>query len=162
MCLDGTWNSTYAKATRDDGTDVAKPSNVLKLARSVLPVSSRGVSQIVYYDTGIGGEVDSEGGWKVFTDYRKKKEGMWGLGFNANVEQAVTFLAHNYQPGSADDVFVYGFSRGAATARAIVKFIDWMGGMPSKRDAFYIPEFFEAYRKNGSSGKFVGKTIANL
>lgn len=148
MCLDGTWNSTYARATREDGTDVTKPSNVLKLARAVRPVSSDGVSQIVYYDTGIGGEVDSEGGWKVFTEFRKKREGMWGLGFNANVEQAVTFLANNYQPAGQDDVFVYGFSRGAATARAIVKFIDWMGGLPSKRDAFYIPEFFEAYRKH--------------
>ena len=151
MCLDGTWNSTYAKATRADGTDVAKPSNVLKLARAIVPVATDGTSQIVYYDAGIGGDVDSEGGWKIFTDYRKKKEGMWGLGFNANVEQAVTFLANNYQPSSLDDVFFYGFSRGAATARAIVKFIDWMGGMPTKRDVFYIPEFFEAYRK--SKGK---------
>ncbi len=148
MCLDGTWNSTYAKATRADGTDVAKPSNVLKLARAVLPIASGGVTQIVYYDTGIGGEVDSEGGWKVFTNWRKKKEGMWGLGFNANVEQAVTFLSNNFQPGGKDEVFFYGFSRGAATARAIVKFIDWMGGLPTKRDAFYIPEFFEAYRNS--------------
>ena len=151
MCLDGTWNSTYAKATREDGTDIAKPSNVLKLARAVLPVAPDGTSQIVYYDTGIGGEVDSEGGWKLFTSIQKSKEGMWGLGFNANVEQAVTFLVNNYQSGSLDEVYFYGFSRGAATARAIIKFIDWMGGLPTKRDAFYVPEFFEAYRK--SKGK---------
>ena len=136
MCLDGTWNSTYAKATREDGTDIAKPSNVLKLARAVLPVALDGTSQIVYYDTGIGGEVDSEGGWKLFTSIQKSKEGMWGLGFNANVEQAVTFLVNNYQSGSLDEVYFYGFSRGAATARAIIKFIDWMGGLPTKRDAF--------------------------
>ena len=151
MCLDGTWNSTYAKAIRADGTDVAKPSNVLKLARAVRPVAADGTSQIVYYDAGIGGDVDSEGGWKIFTDFRKTKEGMWGLGFNANVEQALTFLVNNFQHESHDEVFFYGFSRGAATARAIVKFIDWMKGIPTKRDAFYIPEFFEAYRK--SKGK---------
>lgn len=148
MCLDGTWNSTYAKSIREDGTSVAKPSNVLKLARAVQPVAKDGTSQIVYYDAGIGGDVDSEGGGKFFTKARKTKEGMWGLGFNANVEQAVTFLVNNYDPGTKDQIYFYGFSRGAATARAIVKFIDWMGGLPSKNDAFYIPEFFEAYRKS--------------
>ena len=148
MCLDGTWNSTYAKATREDGTDVTKPSNVLKLARAVRPVAKDGSTQIIYYDTGIGGEADSEGGWKLFTDIKKTREGVWGIGFHANVEQAVTFLANNYDAGSKDDIFFYGFSRGAATARAIVKFIDWMGGLPSKHDAFYIPELFEAYRKS--------------
>ena len=148
MCLDGTWNSTYAKSIREDGTYVSKPSNVLKLARAVHPVAKDGTTQIVYYDAGIGGDVDSEGGWKLFTKIHKTKEGMWGLGFNANVEQAVTFLANNYDPGTKDNIYFYGFSRGAATARAIVKFIDWMGGLPSKRDAFYIPEFFEAYRKS--------------
>jgi len=148
MCLDGTWNSTYAKSIREDGTSVAKPSNVLKLARAVRPVAKNGTTQIVYYDAGIGGDVDSEGSWKLFTSIRKTKEGMWGLGFNANVEQAVTFLTNNYDPGTKDQIYFYGFSRGAATARAIVKFIDWMGVLPSKRDAFYIPEFFEAYRKS--------------
>jgi hypothetical protein len=167
MCLDGTWNSTYAKSIREDGTSVAKPSNVLKLARGVHPVAKDGTTQIVYYDAGIGGDVDSEGSWKLFTKIRKTKEGMWGLGFNANVEQAVTFLANNYDPGTKDDIYFYGFSRGAATARAIVKFIDWMGGLPSKRDAFYIPELFEAYRKSKAKktcqqakeerGLFIGK-----
>jgi len=148
MCLDGTWNSTYAKSIREDGTYVSKPTNVLKLARALHPVANDGRSQIAYYDAGVGGESDSEGGWKVFTSIRKTQEGMWGLGFNANVEQAVTFLANNYDPKARDDIYFFGFSRGAATARAIVKFIDWMGGLPTKRDAFYIPEFFESYRKS--------------
>ena len=81
MCLDGTWNSTYARSIREDGTYVSKPSNVLKLARAVRPVAKDGRTQIVYYDAGIGGDVDSEGSWKLFTSIRKTKEGMWGLGF---------------------------------------------------------------------------------
>lgn len=40
MCLDGTWNNTYTENKRSDGTKVIKPSNVLKLARAVLPISS--------------------------------------------------------------------------------------------------------------------------
>lgn len=150
LCLDGTWNSTYAKGTRDDGSSIPKPSNVLKLARAVRPVSGAGISQIVYYDTGIGGDVDSEGGSTFFNKIRKTRDGLFGVGFNANVEQAVTFISHNYcsGPGLPDEVFFYGFSRGAATARAIVKFIDWMGGIPTKSDAYYIPGMFEAYREH--------------
>ena len=147
ICVDGTWNSTYAKSKRDDGTDIAKPSNVLKLARAVTPVAADGTTQIVYYDTGIGGEVDNAGGSRFFKQLKKKSQGAWGLGFNVNVEEAVTFLANNCQPGGQDEILVYGFSRGAATARAIVKFIDWMGGVPKKGDAYYIPELFEKYQE---------------
>lgn len=151
MCLDGTWNSTYAKGTRDDGTDVAKPSNVLKLARAVKPVADDGTTQIVYYDTGIGGEADNDSGISFFKNLKKKRQGAWGLGFVVNVEEAVTFLANNCQPNGTDEIYAYGFSRGAATARAIVKFIDWMGGVPTKSDAYYIPEFFEAYQSSEGS-----------
>lgn len=148
LCLDGTWNSTFAKGERDDGSSIAKPSNVLKLARAVLPVTDSGESQIVYYDAGIGGDADTDGGSAFFADIQKKKQGMWGLGFNANVEQALTFLSNNYQSNGKDTVYVYGFSRGAATARAIVKIIDWIGGLPSKKDVYYLPEILEFYRKH--------------
>ncbi len=38
ICLDGTWQNPYRMKERDDGTRVLKPSNVLKLARAVLPL----------------------------------------------------------------------------------------------------------------------------
>ncbi|WIY23746.1 phospholipase effector Tle1 domain-containing protein [Parasedimentitalea psychrophila] len=64
-------------------------------------------------------------------------------GFEANVEQTVTHLAHNYTPQA--QIFIYGFSRGAAQARAMTRFLSWMGGVPAKSDAYYIPEFFRHY-----------------
>ncbi len=55
ICLDGTWQNPYQVKQRDDGSRVLKPSNVLKLARAVLPVDpSDRPPQITYYDVGIG------------------------------------------------------------------------------------------------------------
>ena len=53
ICLDGTWSNPTTERDRD-GRLVVKPSNVLKLARAVLPEAD-GVSQLTYYDSGVGG-----------------------------------------------------------------------------------------------------------
>jgi hypothetical protein len=42
-------------------------------------------------------------------------------------------------------VFLFGFSRGAAAAQALARFIDWCGGLPRKDDAYYLPRLFRAY-----------------
>lgn len=148
LCLDGTWNNAYKKATRDDGTKVVKPSNPLKLARAVLPRDDAGIEQITYYDTGVG----SMGRYpglpnRLLGLSDKYLGGATGAGFEANVEQAATFLANNFVTG--DQVYVFGFSRGAAQARALTRFIDWMGGMPTKNDAYFIPLYFRDYVDSG-------------
>lgn len=48
LCLDGTWNSTFKAVEREDGTQVLKPTNPLKIARAVLPVDPDGNQQITY------------------------------------------------------------------------------------------------------------------
>jgi hypothetical protein len=103
-----------------------------------------GVSQLSYYDTGVG-SLGQYGGPsnRLLSLSDKVLGGAWGAGFEANIEEAVTFLAHNYRP--EDDVFVFGFSRGAAQARGLTRFIDWMGGLPAKGDAYFIPLFFRDY-----------------
>ena len=55
---------------------------------------------------------------------------------------AYTFLANNYSNG--DEIFVFGFSRGAAQARSLCRLIEWFGGLPSKNDAYYVPRIFFA------------------
>jgi len=144
MCMDGTWNNTYAEEERDDGIKVIKPSNVLKLARAILPRTSNQKEQIVYYDTGVGAMSEYPGpSNKMLQFFDKVLGGGWGAGFESNVDDAVTFLAHNYLEG--DQVYIFGFSRGAATARGLTRFIDWMGGLPIKRDAYFIPFFLRRY-----------------
>jgi uncharacterized protein (DUF2235 family) len=94
VCLDGTWNRP----------DAEYPTNVVKLARNLVNDFK---SQIVYYDQGVGtgGKVDQIIG------------GSTGLGVKENIKQAYRFLVENYQPNSR--VFLFGFSRGAYTARSL-------------------------------------------
>ena len=145
LCLDGTWNSTYVQKMRDDGHKVLKPSNVLKLCRAVLPVDpATGREQIAWYDAGVGSLSPHPGtSNRMLASADKLLGGAFGAGFEANVEEAVHFLALNYLVG--DEVYVFGFSRGAATAQALTRFLDWAGGLPEKRDAYYLPRLYREY-----------------
>lgn len=106
VCCDGTWNSADAGGAA---------TNVLRLARIVRPVAADGTSQIVYYDNGVGtgGLMDKLGG------------GAMGVGLSRNVRQAYAFLVNNYREG--DEIFLFGFSRGAYTARAVGGLIGRIG-----------------------------------
>jgi uncharacterized protein (DUF2235 family) len=151
VSLDGTWNSPFQPVVRDDGTNVLKPANPLKLARSILPIDTEGNRQITYYDSGVGalGLYPGFGnGILKFVDH--KLGGIWGAGFEQNVEQAANFVALNMRPGT--DLFVFGFSRGAAQARALARFLNWMGGVPAKADAYYVPIFFRSYLETRGQG----------
>jgi uncharacterized protein (DUF2235 family) len=153
ICLDGTWQNPYQEKERDDGTSVLKPSNVLKLSRAILPRDpTDGTPQITYYDSGIGGLVTYPGmanRWLSGAD--RLLGGGWGAGFECNVEEAFRFLVHNYTEG--DQVFVFGFSRGAAQARALTTFLSWLGGIPGKRDAYFAPLFFLDFVTTRGTGR---------
>lgn len=98
VCCDGTWNGARSPYV----------SNVAKIARSVesreLPPE---VDQVVHYVGGVG------------TRYPVDRwlGGAFGLGLLANVVDGYQFLALNYEAG--DEIFVFGFSRGAFTARSL-------------------------------------------
>lgn len=145
LCLDGTWNNTYREKEREDGSRVAKPSNVLKMYRSVLPRDADGErEQIVYYDPGVGSIADYPGlANAALRTVDNQLGGALGAGFEANIEEALTFLVQNYRRG--DQLFVFGFSRGAATARGLSQFLDWSGGLPARHDAYYLPLLFRRY-----------------
>lgn len=145
LCLDGTWGSTYVRKQRDDGHHVLKPSNVLKLCRSVVPRdSSGGLDQVVWYHAGVGSLSRYPGlSNRMLGASDRLLGGGFGAGFESNVEEVLTFLANNHEPG--DPVFLFGFSRGAATARAVTRFLDWAGGLPERRDVYYLPRFFREY-----------------
>lgn len=145
LCLDGTWNSTYTRKKRNDHHYVVKPSNVLKLTRAIVPRDpATGREQIVYYDIGVGALATYPGLANTLLRLSDKLLGGGrGAGFEGNVEDALGFLAFNYMPG--DEVFIFGFSRGAATAQAVTRFVDWAGGLPTKSDAYYLPALFRIY-----------------
>ena len=144
LCLDGTWNNPFDEEQRDDGSTVLRPSNTLKLARAVRPRAADGRDQLVYYDIGVGSLADYPGiANRLLHRADRILGGESAAGFEGNVEDALSFLAMNFEPG--DEVFIFGFSRGAATARAITRFLQWSGGVPEKIDVYFLPRLFRAY-----------------
>jgi uncharacterized protein (DUF2235 family) len=101
VCCDGTWNTP----DRRDGGKFA-PSNVVKLARAVQPRAADGTHQIVFYDPGVGTDNVLD----------RLTGGAFGIGLSRNVQDAYLFLIHNYAEG--DEVYFFGFSRGAFTVRS--------------------------------------------
>jgi uncharacterized protein (DUF2235 family) len=102
MCCDGTWNR--ADQVFKDGKPCV--TNVLKTAVRVAKRDGD-ILQIVYYDQGVGtgNLVDRVVG------------GATGKGLEDNIYDAYRFLVANYEPG--DEIYLFGFSRGAFTARSI-------------------------------------------
>ncbi|MDS4025715.1 MAG: DUF2235 domain-containing protein [Candidatus Contendobacter sp.] len=106
ICLDGTWNTPDSNPEVDG--DVS--TNVWKLHNLVLDNDSHGIQQTKYYETGVGTN------W-----YDRVRGGVFGVGLSEKIKDAYKYLASKYEPG--DEVYIFGFSRGAYTARSLVGLI---------------------------------------
>jgi len=134
VCCDGTWNDT------DSEEDL---TNVSRLAWAVQPVDTRNgkdVAQIVFYQSGVGSEGDI---------LDKIKGGGLGVGLSRNVRDAYTFICNNYCAG--DEIFLFGFSRGAYTARSIAGLIGW-AGLIGKHDLDRFMKLWDSYRTRKKDG----------
>jgi uncharacterized protein (DUF2235 family) len=102
ICCDGTNNQFAGYHT-----------NVLRTYK----VSRRHATQVTYYDPGVGTMPEP---WSS-TNLEKRWDMLKGLayadGLIDNISDAYRFLMANYEQG--DKVFLFGFSRGAYTARAV-------------------------------------------
>jgi uncharacterized protein (DUF2235 family) len=144
VLLDGTLNSPEEGKLKKDARHPYpsfEPTNVLKLYRAVLPVAADGASQISFYSDGVGSFIgDPAGPGKLLVAMDRFYGGVAGTGYEERVKSAYRFLVGNYRPG--DQIFIFGFSRGAAEARTLAVFMDWAGGLLHKNDEYYIPELF--------------------
>jgi uncharacterized protein (DUF2235 family)/membrane protease YdiL (CAAX protease family) len=110
VCLDGTGNEI--------GPNI---SNVLKLFR----ITRKNEDQLVYYDPGVG-TIGEPGWWSWLKLKIRSFLGLaLGYGLDANVLDAYSWLCRNYRAG--DEIFLFGFSRGAYTARVLAGFIHLLG-----------------------------------
>jgi len=139
ICADGTWNKPdrrdMEKKRKDRyGEWIRKPTNVVKMARAIKPEAKNETHQVVYYDPGVGT------GWGILDPI---VGGAFGHGLSKNILDCYRFLVHNYDEG--DELYFFGFSRGAFTARSLAGFIHRCG-LLTKDDAYYIPEAYEHYR----------------
>jgi uncharacterized protein (DUF2235 family) len=87
---------------------------------------------------------------KVFEKSWLISSGALGYGVSANVRAAYGFLAHNYDDG--DEIFFFGFSRGAYTARAIASLVAETG-LLTKRGMDRFPELYNTYYDYAESKK---------
>ncbi len=129
FCFDGTWNQLAA----------AFPSNVVLIAESVRPRAKDGTPQIVYYNDGVGTVADA-----------KLRGGAMGVGLINHIREAYRFLIFNYEPG--DEIFAFGFSRGAFSARSFVGFIR-CAGIPQVNDAGRIDDAIRLYERGGAEAQ---------
>jgi uncharacterized protein (DUF2235 family) len=125
--LDGTWND-------DDGP--LPLTNVAKL-HSAIPVrDSQGVRQLVRY---ISGVATAEGLQFAFL------RGAVGLEVGARIKLAYQFLCDTYAPG--DEIYLFGFSRGAYEARSLASFVTLFGIARSDSD-FSFDDAWKLYRQS--------------
>jgi hypothetical protein len=104
ICCDGTWN--WPEPERE--------TNVVRMVRALLP-DDNGVPQIIHYHEGVG--------TGNFLD--RLLGGSTGVGLSASVKACYGFLADNYKAG--DEIFLFGFSRGAFVVRSLAGMIGAVG-----------------------------------
>ncbi|MFB6402585.1 T6SS phospholipase effector Tle1-like catalytic domain-containing protein [Pseudomonas putida] len=115
LCIDGT-NNRFSD----------EPTNVLRIFRT-LPKNSETV--LTYYDQGVGTFGLSE----TLFEWQKLPSRIAGLAFGwgikRNVLNAYRFLMEHYKPN--DQIFIYGFSRGAYAARILAAMVHTLGLLPA-------------------------------
>ncbi|HEX7788362.1 MAG TPA: DUF2235 domain-containing protein [Methylomirabilota bacterium] len=132
VCCDGTWNTprtetnifrTYRFLRERLGTpaEVSRGDGVRTCGGRAVD----GSEVVLFYDAGVGTD------W-----FARLLGGGVGAGLSDNVRDAYHFLGHNYTPGT--DIYLFGFSRGAYTARSLCGFIKAAGLLdkPSVKDVW--------------------------
>lgn len=101
LLCDGTWNSAD-----QEENGIPCPSNVVKLSYCIAKRDGD-IPQLIYYDQGVGsGNI-----------LDRATGGAFGEGLEDNIHEAYRFLVANYE--ASDELFLFGFSRGAFTARSL-------------------------------------------
>jgi len=114
ICCDGTGNEI--------GENI---SNVLKLYRCLRKTPKTAPLQAVFYDPGVGTLAKPDPWRKLKQDFVMVLGLATGYGLDDNVLHAYEFLVQNYAEG--DQIYLFGFSRGAYTVRVLAGLIHKIG-----------------------------------
>ncbi|GEM_PF-743433 len=136
LCCDGTWNDAKNKLEKQK-----TPSNVLKLVRAVLPLDEfNNIPQVVYHNQGVS-TLDS------LNKYLGSKT---SFGISKSIMDCYRFLANNYVDG--DEIFCFGFSRGAYTIRSLCGLLNTTG-LIATADLKFLPLAYSYYKKKPAKRK---------
>ena len=128
VCADGTWNRPSATTN-----GVPCPTNVVRIAQGLAPSDTTGVTQVVFYHDGVG----------THPGVDRILGGMFGIGLDRIICDIYRFLVHNFEPG--DELFFFGFSRGAFTVRSLAGMIRKCGVL-KKHKVDQVASAFDFYR----------------
>ena len=134
FCADGTWDSS------------ASNTNVYKIYNAISSIPGE---QLPRYDNGVG----SDG-----TEIEKLLGGAMGQGLYQKIKDGYTRIADVYEAG--DDIYIFGFSRGAYTARSLAGMIAVCGLPTEPHDAKFVDTAFNAYRNKGQRDQLL-KSLAS-
>jgi len=140
LCLDGTGNQF-----KEDN------SNIVKLVR-ILEKDTK--EQIVYYDPGVGTLADPAYRTFFSKGLSKIKGLALGRGIKEDIKQAYFFIMNNYEDG--DRIYIFGFSRGAYTARSVAGMIQACG-LLQKHNINLIPYAIEMFQSKNIDFKVLSK-----
>jgi len=136
IACDGTWDDSDRGYGHDKGLPWTKlittpPSNIARICRAIKPQDDQlKCQQIVYYQAGVGSEnnlVDNIWG------------GLTGFGISEHVRECYSFICHNWREG--DEIILFGFSRGAYTARTVASMISDIGLLSMRGMTYFYPIF---------------------
>lgn len=119
FCTDGTWDNPRIN------------DNVYRLYKALLVTAD----QVTFYDDGVG--ADTTGLDHIIA-------GAFGQGLIQKVQDAYTKIAHVYEAG--DLIYLFGFSRGAYTARSLAGLIANCGLPTGSFTDDCVTQAFQAYR----------------
>ncbi|KAI0756458.1 hypothetical protein C8Q80DRAFT_1090050 [Daedaleopsis nitida] len=136
LCFDGTGDQFSTEN-----------SNIVTLF-SLLKKDDR-TEQMVYYQPGIGTYLSTQNVSSLKTKVDKLLDEMiaWNLG--AHVMGGYEFLMQNYQAG--DKICLFGFSRGAYTARALAGMLHKVGLLPTCNHQ-QVPFAYKMYTRDDDQG----------
>ncbi len=143
ICLDGTWQSLRQERNTNIGI-LAR-----SIAHSATDADGASLSQIVIYTQGVGstiGALDktySRGLSRLASNIMTLVGGAFGDGLEDSILDTYLRLCFNYDPG--DEIYIFGFSRGAFSARSLAALIS-KAGILSRRSAEQAVAAFDLYR----------------
>src|SRR6266516_2608158 len=105
-------------------------------------------TQVVYYDPGVGTLPDPSAWTRIAKTISKWKALAFGTDIEGKVTMAYSHLMDVWEP--RDKVFLFGFSRGAYTARVLAGMLHSLGLLPKGNEHLlpYAMEVFRSLRKN--------------
>lgn len=145
VCCDGTWNVPAQKTNVYRTYDFLRerlghPAEVADTKRGTVVCSGtspKGDEVFLFYDQGIGTKPET-----------RYVDGVLGGGLSKNVIDAYQFLAEHYVDGA--EIYLFGFSRGAYTARSVAGFIAAAGLLKDARRGAIERAYFERYAIEGT------------